>query len=99
MKTEDRDKLSKCIGILNTTSLGLPMVWLWTWGTIINILDDEEYNSQVNLDTVWVALCEAVEAGKGFSLEYGADQHYEDVLDWMQGKEYITYPTDEGDKE
>jgi hypothetical protein len=98
MKTEDRDKLSKCIGILGTTSLGLPMVWLWTWNTIIDILDDETYHSQVNLDTVWTGLCEAVEAGQGFSLEYGSDQHYDDVRDWMLSKEYILdtmFDTDE----
>jgi hypothetical protein len=99
MKTEDRDKLSKCIGILNTTNLGLPMVWLWTWSVIIDILDDETYHSQVNLDTVWTGLVEAVESGKGFSLEYGAEQHYDDVLDWMQEKEYIMEPLDEEDED
>jgi hypothetical protein len=89
MKTEDRDKLSKCIGILNTTNLGLPMVWLWTWSVIIDILDDETYHAQVNLDTVWTGLVEAVQSGYGFSLEYGAEQHYDDVVEWMQKKEYI----------
>lgn len=95
MKTEDRDKLSKCIGILNTTSLGLPMVWLWTWSTIVDILDDETYHAQVNLDTVWTGLVEAVQAGYGFSLEYGAEQHYDDVVEWMQKKEYIMEPLEE----
>lgn len=94
MKTADRDKLHKCLEILSTTTLGLPMVWLWTWSTIVDILDDETYHAQVNLDTVWTALCEAVEAGKGFSLEYGAEQHYDDVLDWMQEKEFIMEPLD-----
>lgn len=97
MKTEDRDKLSKCIGILNTTSLGLPMVWLWTWSVIIDILDDETYHSQVNLDTVWTGLVEAVQSGYGFSLEYGAEQHYDDVVEWMQKKEYIMEPLDDDD--
>ena len=95
MKTEDRDKLSKCIGILNTTNLGLPMVWLWTWSVIIDILDDETYHAQVNLDTVWTGLVEAVQSGYGFSLEYGAEQHYDDVVEWMQKKEYIMEPLEE----
>ena len=99
MKTEDRDKLSKCIGILNTTSLGLPMVWLWTWSTIVDILDDETYHAQVNLDTVWTGLVEAVQAGYGFSLEYGAEQHYDDVVEWMQKKEYIMEPLEEEDED
>jgi hypothetical protein len=99
MKTEDRDKLSKCIGILGTTSLGLPMVWLWTWSTIVDILDDETYHAQVNLDTVWTGLVEAVQAGYGFSLEYGAEQHYDDVVEWMQKKEYIMEPLEEEDED
>jgi hypothetical protein len=98
MKTADRDKLHKCLEILQTTELGLPMVWLWTWNTIVDTLDDETFRAEVNLDTVWTGLVEAVQAGKGFSLEYGAEQHYEDVRDWMLSKEYIKdtmFDTDE----
>lgn len=98
MKTEDRDKLHKCLEILQTTNLGLPMVWLWTWSSIVDILDDETYHAQANLDTVWTGLCEAVQAGKGFSLEYGAEQHYEEVQDWMLSNKYIVdtmFDTDE----
>jgi hypothetical protein len=94
MKTEDRDKLSKCIGILNTTNLGLPMVWLWTWSVIIDVLDDESYHAEVNLDTVWTGLVEAVQAGKGFSLEHGSEQHYDDVVEWMLESGYILDPVD-----
>jgi hypothetical protein len=38
---------------------------------------------------MWDHLCEAVEAGQGFSLEYGAEQHNDDVLDWMLSRDYI----------
>lgn len=99
MKTADRDKLHKCLEILHTTELGLPMVWLWTWSTIVDILDDKTYHAQVNLDTVWTKLCEDVAAGKGFSLEYGAEQHYDDVVDWMQENEFIVEPLDEEEDE
>jgi hypothetical protein len=30
-----------------------------------------------------------VEAGHGFSLEYGAEQHNDDVLEWMLNRNYI----------
>lgn len=99
MKTADRDKLHKCLEILHTTELGLPMVWLWTWSTIVDILDDKTYHAQVNLDTVWTKLCEDVAAGRGFSLEYGAEQHYDDVVDWMQENEFIVEPLDEEEDE
>jgi hypothetical protein len=89
MKPEDKDKLNKCLEILDTTDLGLSMVWLWTWSTINNILDDETYKAKVTQDQMWDNLCEAVEAGHGFSLEYGAEQHQEDVLEWMTNRDYI----------
>ena len=48
-------------------------------------------------DEMWTNLCEAVEAGQGFSLEYGADQHHEDVRDWMFSRGYLEDPTEEED--
>ncbi len=89
MKPEDKDKLNKCLEILDSTDLGLSMVWLWTWSTVNNILEDETYKVNVTQDQMWEYLCEAVEAGQGFSLEYGAEQHNDDVVDWMLSREYI----------
>jgi hypothetical protein len=89
LKPDDKDKLNKCLEILDTTDLGLSLVWLWTWSTINNIMEDETYKAKVTIDGMWDNLCEAVAAGHGFSLEYGAEQHYEDVLEWMTNREYI----------
>ena len=89
MKPEDKDKLNECLKILYSTDLGLSLVWLWTWSTINNVLDDDTYKAKVTQDQMWDHLCEAVEAGQGFSLEYGAEQHNEDVLEWMMNREYI----------
>lgn len=89
MKPEDKDKLNACLEILDSTDLGLSLVWLWTWSTINNILDDETYKAKVTQDEMWEHLCEAVEAGQGFSLEYGAEQHQDDVLEWMTNRDYI----------
>jgi hypothetical protein len=89
MKNEDKDKLNACLEILDSTDLGLSMVWLWTWSTIDNILKDETYKAKVTMDDMWGHLCEAVEAGQGFSLEYGAEQHQEDVIEWMTNRDYI----------
>ena len=89
MKPDDKDKLNQCLEILDTTDLGLSLVWLWTWSTITNILDDPEYKAKVTQDQMWEHLCEAVSNGAGFSLEYGAEQHQEDVFEWMLNREYI----------
>ena len=40
MKPEDKDKLNECLKILDTTDLGLSLVWLWTWSTINNIMEE-----------------------------------------------------------
>ena len=102
LKPEDKDKLNKCLEILDSTDLGLSLVWLWTWSTINNILDDETYRAKVTQDQMWDHLCEAVEAGQGFSLEYGAEQHQDDVLEWMTNRDYIVdtmFEEDEEDKD
>ena len=99
MKPEDKDKLNACLEILDSTDLGLSMVWLWTWSTIDNILKDDSYKAKVTMDDMWGHLCEAVEAGQGFSLEYGAEQHQDDVLEWMLNREYIIDPEWEEDEE
>lgn len=90
MKPDDKDKLNKCLEILDTTDLGLSLVWLWTWSTINNILEDETLKANVTKDDMWNNLCEAVEAGQGFSLEYGAEDHHDGVLEWMLHREYVT---------
>lgn len=89
MKLADKDKLDKCLEILDTTDLGLSMVWLYTWSTINGILGDETFTAKVTREQMWDHLCEAVEAGHGFSLEYGAEQHYEDVQEWMINRDYV----------
>lgn len=98
MKSDDKDKLNKCLEILDTTDLGLSMVWLWTWSTIRDIMNDtSSWTIKVTEDQIWNYLGEAVSAGQGFSLEYGADQHYEDVVEWMSNRDYIVDSTEEED--
>ena len=99
MKPDDKDKLDKCLEILDTTDLGLSMVWLWTWSTIVNFYDDETMIMKATKDEMWQHLCDAVQVGRGFSLEYGAEQHYEEVMDWMQDEGYMVDPMFEDDED
>ena len=100
MKPDDKDKLNECLSILDTTDLGLSLVWLWTWSTIKDILSDSEYKAKVTEEQMWEHLCEAVASGNGFSLEYGAEQHQDDVMEWMMNRDYISDPwLDEEDEE
>lgn len=83
MKPQDKDKLNECLTILDTTDLGLSLVWLWTWSTIKGFLEDGDWDQLVSEDEAWELLCKSVESGQGFSLEYGAEDHHEHVRDWM----------------
>lgn len=94
MKSEDKDKLNECITILESTDLGLSLVWLWTWDVIKYTMQDTDFVCTVTEDEMWNHLCEAVEAGQGFSLEYGAEQLSEDVRDWMMNRGYLVDTTD-----
>ena len=99
MKPEDKDKLNECLKILDSTDLGLSLVWLWTWSTINNFRNDTDWDVVATEDEMWTHLCEAVEAGMGFSLEYGAEQHYEDVMQWMLSREYMIDVLDDREKD
>ena len=82
-KPGDMEKLNAALGILDSTDLGLSMVWLWTWSTIKSLNEDEQYKFNLSESDVWDRLVTAVESGHGFTLEYGAEDHYEDVTNWL----------------
>ena len=97
MKSDDKDKLNQCISLLESTELFPSLVWLWTWDVIKSILGDPEYKSYVTEDQMWGHLCEAVENGMGFSMEFGSESHHEDIKEWMLSNDYISDPYDEDD--
>ena len=99
MKPEDKDKLNQCIEILESTDLGLSLVWLWTWDVIKYKMADTDYVTVSTEDEVWEDLCRSVEAGAGFSIEYGAEQLGEDVLDWLMERGHINDPEAEEEDE
>jgi hypothetical protein len=90
MRPDDKDKLNQCLTILESTDLGLSLVWLWTWSTIKTFMEDTEYRFNFSEDEVWDKLVEATKSGHGFSLEYGAEQNYEDIRDWLTDNDIMT---------
>jgi len=90
MKPDDKDKLNQCLTILESTDLGLSLVWLWTWSTVKNFMEDTEYRFNFSEDEIWDKLVEATKSGHGFSLEYGAEQNYEDIRDWLTDNDIMT---------
>lgn len=81
-----------------------PLVWVWTWDVAITILKDireggdPDYCVTMEEEEMWELFF--TQAGKnGFTLEYGTEDLYEAVRDWMtdQGiiEEYIEEDEDE----
>ena len=60
-------------------------------------MEDTDYKFSVDEDTLWNKLCAAVEKGRGFSLEYGAEQHYEDVQEWLIDEDIMINAWEEDD--
>ena len=81
-------QLNHIISLLDEMSVGLSLVWLWTWDTIKNYYNDEDLVVR-DEEIVFSALWHAVRDGNGFSLEYGAEQHEEEVREWMFGRDLM----------
>ena len=99
MKPEDKDKLNQCIDILQSTDLGLSLVWLWTWDTIKYKMGDDNYRVTCTEDEMWDHLCKAVSDGRGFSLEWGPEQLNDEITDWMTDNGYLVDLEEEQEEE
>ena len=95
---DTHQKLNEMILMCSELSVGLSMVWLWTWSTIKDYYDDEDLTIK-DEETVFAALWQAVAEGRGFSLEYGAEQHEEEVREWMFDQELMALSEDEEEDE
>lgn len=97
----DKDKLNKCLEILDSTDLGVSMTWLWVWSLIKDNLEDGEWDQLVSEDEAWDMLWRAVGSGVGFTMDYGAEDLWEHVMGWMieEGmiKEFEEEEEDNGD--
>ena len=83
MKNDDMQKLNQCLEILDTTDLGFSLVWLWVWSSVVDKLEDGDFDQLVSREEAWDLLVKAVDGGIGFSLTYGADELDEHITDWM----------------
>jgi hypothetical protein len=99
MQPGDKEKLDQCLEILDSTDLGMSLVWLWTWSTIKEILDGGEWDQLVSEDEAWDILAKDVARGYEFTLQWGVEDHYEHVQDWMIDKGLISHLDLDGDEE
>ena len=86
-----RMQLDQMINQFNGMEIGMPLVWLYVWDVIKQTYDewsleeDIKVNPDKNLDDVWNELW----SNPVFSLEYGTEQLYEHVQDWLVVHEFV----------
>ena len=91
----------------NIGKLGVfpPLVWVWTWDVAITILKDireggePEHNVTMAEEEMWELFFTQADKN-GFTLEYGTEDLYEAVRDWMIDEDIIeSYDGDEDEDE
>ena len=92
--------------IEDVTNLGVfpSLVWLWSWDVALSTLrdfeDDEEFKINLTEEQMF-HLFWAQADQNGFTLEYGTEDLYEAVRDWMTDEgiieEYVEEDEDEDD--
>jgi len=82
-----------------------PLVWVWTWDiardlyTTIQEGQEEEYCVTEDIEDVWLMFWEDADKN-GFSLEYGAEDLYDGIRDWMFDRGIIEeVPEEDEEKE
>jgi hypothetical protein len=81
-----------------------PLVWVWTWDVAITILKDireggePEYNVTMDEEEMWELFFTQADKN-GFTLEYGTEDLYEAVRDWMVDEGIIEEHVEEEDED
>jgi hypothetical protein len=71
-----------------------PLVWVWTWDVVKTTWKDfmeggdPEYCVSKDLDEVWELFYTQADQN-GFTLEYGTEDLYEAVRDWLIDEEIV----------
>lgn len=107
-KTEDigpqiKMQLDQIVNQLSNMPIGMSLVWLWAWDLIRDKYKQYEFVDEWNgyvitsgttLDAIWEKLW--ANPPSDFTLEYGAEQMDEAVLDWMIDNEFLAILEDDG---
>lgn len=81
-----------------------PLVWVWTWDVAITILKDireggePDYCVTMDEEEMWELFFTQADKN-GFTLEYGTEDLYEAVRDWMTDEGIIEESVEEDEDE
>ena len=99
------NEIEDIIGKISKLPVGLPLVWVYAWDvardlyTSIQEGQEEEYCVCEDIEDVWQMFWEDADKN-GFSLQYGTEDLYEAIRDWMTDRNIIDeVPEDEEEDE
>ena len=88
------NEIEDIIAKITKLPVGLPLVWVYAWDvardlyTSIQEGQEEEYCVSEDIEDVWAMFWEDADKN-GFSLQYGAEDLYEAIRDWMTDRNII----------
>lgn len=94
--------LTEIIDKIGNVNAFPPLVWVWTWDLALSTLRDfkEDEEFIVNMDEKQMFELFWEQADKnGFSLEYGTEDLYEAVRDWMIDQGVVAYLEEEDEED
>jgi hypothetical protein len=93
-------RIQDIIDRISVLGVGQPLVWVYVWDVVQQLWTDimegqeEEYCTAMDLDEVWELFWLQADVN-GFTLEYGTEDLYEAVREWMIDSEIIDEAVDE----
>jgi hypothetical protein len=93
-------RIQDIIDRISVLGVGQPLVWVYVWDVVQQLWTDimegqeEEYCTAMDLDEVWELFWLQADQN-GFTLEYGTEDLYEAVRDWMIDQTIIDEAVDE----
>jgi hypothetical protein len=91
------ERLTKIIEDVSNLGVFPSLVWVWTWDVALSTLrdfeDDEEFHVNLTEEDVFKFFWRDADKN-GFSLEYGTEDLYEAVREWMIDEDVVSYKED-----
>jgi hypothetical protein len=94
--------MSNIIDQIGKLSVFPPLVWVWTWDVVVDMYKnhepgvDDEYVTAMPLEQAWELFWTQADKN-GFTLEYGTEDCYEHIRDWMIDESIIVSLDEEED--
>ena len=95
------DKLTKIINDVSDLPVFPSLVWVWSWDVALSTLrdfgEDEEFKINMTEEQMFHLFWAQADTN-GFSLEYGTEDLYEAIREWMIDQDIVSYKEEAEDE-